>query len=67
MLISKNIRVQLTEEEKRTLRAAAGICDELGTTLGEAKADYSIDLEETSENLFRISYADYFEYIEEEG
>lgn len=67
MIISKNIRVQLTEEEKKTLRDAARICDELGDALGEAIADYDIDIAEIYDKLLRIAYEDNFEYIDEEG
>ena len=67
MLISKNIRVQLTEEEKKTLRDAAIICNELGDAIGEAIANYGIDIAEIYDTLYRISYEDNFEYIEEEG
>lgn len=67
MYISKNIRVKLTEEEKRTLHAAAKICDELGEALGEVLADdYDIDIAGIYDNLLRISREDCFEYVDED-
>ena len=67
MLISTNIRVQLTAEEKGTLRVAAKICDELMDALGMAITNYDVDIEKTKENLLQLVYEDYFEYIDNEG
>lgn len=69
MITSKYIRVQLTEKEERTLRAAAKICNELMDALGMAIIDYDnydIDLEEIRDNLLHIALADNFEYDEKE-
>ena len=66
MIISKNIRVQLTAEEKKTLRAAAKICDDLMDALGVAITYYDVAIEETKDNLLRISCEDNFEFVDEE-
>ena len=67
MLYSKNIRVQLTAEEKKTLCAAARICENLQEAFGEMLLDvYDIDIAGIYDNLLRISHQGYFECDEQE-
>lgn len=65
MIISKNIRVQLTAEEKIALRAAAKICDEL-MDIEEIVDNYDIDFGETYANLLSIINEDHFQYADKE-
>lgn len=65
MIISRNIRVQLTAEERQALRAAAKICDEL-MDIKEIVDNYDIDFGETYANLLSIINEDRFEYADKE-